>query len=120
MPVTQFVCKNKPQSPQNQASNEYYGNRGINLIVDSVYTDYANLASAIPSGNATTRIINQAAYMGLPTAAGETIWLKGYINPKKESNYEISLATNGVAQLYVSTDASSTNKVNKKLKNKND
>ena len=47
LPVTKLVC----QSPSNStnSANEYYGNRGIKLIRDNVFTSYANMAAATPS-----------------------------------------------------------------------
>lgn len=101
---TQFVCQNVPQPA---ASTEYYGNRGITLYRDNVYS--ASLASAQPSGSAQMSVLNQASYADTQTT-DVTVWLKGFFNPKKSSKYEFSLVTNGQAILYVSTDARSANK----------
>lgn len=106
MPDTSFACKNLPQA--NTAQTEFFGNRGINLIVDNVYTPYSNLATASPSPNAVSNVTNQVAF----SATGPvTVWLKGFISPQKDSNYQFILQTNGAAVLYLSTDATSVNKV---------
>jgi len=103
-----LICTNIAQP--NTSASEYYGNRGISLIRDNVYTDLANLAGATPSANAQKSILNQASYTDIQQS-DVTVWLKGFFNPKTSSNYEFSLVTNGEAQLYVSTDATSANKV---------
>ena len=83
---------------------------GITLIRDNVTTSFANLTKAIPSSNAQTSIINQASYQDTLTTS-VTIWLKGFIYPKKNSIYEFTIVTNGVAALFISNDSSSANKV---------
>lgn len=101
---TKFVCKNVPQP---SILNEYYGNRGVTLYRDNIYS--ANLASAQPSSNAQISKLNQASYtdsLGLDV----TIWLKGFLNPKKSSSYEFSIETTGQAILSISQDAKSANK----------
>ena len=105
LPNTTFVCQN---SPQKQVKNEYYGNRGINLIRDNVYT--ADLANAVPSANAVNSIVYKAFFQDTQTI-DVTIWLKGFFSPKKDSFYEFSINTNGQAQLFISTDSTSANKV---------
>ncbi len=107
LPNTTLVCQNSPKP--NSTKNEYYGNRGINLYRDNVYRDLNNLASG-PASNATLNITNQLAYIG-SKSVDETIWLIGFIYPKTTSLYEFSIVTNGNAVLYISTDASSANKV---------
>ena len=105
LPNTTFVCQN---SPQKQVNNEYYGNRGINLIRDNFYT--ADLANAVPSANAVNSIVYKAFFQDTQTI-DVTIWLKGFFSPKKDSFYEFSINTNGQAQLFISTDSTSANKV---------
>lgn len=107
LPNTTFVCTNVAQPT---SATEYYGNRGINLIRDNVYTALAGLAAATPSANAQTNVLSQASYTDTQLS-NVTVWLKGFFNPKISSNYEFSLVTNGEAQLFVSTDATSANKV---------
>jgi len=92
------------------SSSEYSGNRGITLIVDNgVSTSSANLATAQPSSSAQFSEINMASYTS-STSGAQTVWLKGFLAPGKTSSYKLSLVTNGVAELYLSTDATSANK----------
>ena len=109
LPNTVFTCQNlAQQSSINQG--EYYGNRGINLIKDYIFTPLNNLVTAQPSLNAIKSVINKAAYNTNETS-DLTIWLEGYLNPKTSSIYKFNLSTNGVAQLYISNDTNSLNKV---------
>ena len=55
LPATKLVCESPPISTNN--ANEYYGNRGLNLIRDNVFTSLANLATTIPSASATRSVI---------------------------------------------------------------
>ena len=109
LPVTKLVC----QSPSisTNAANEYYGNRGMNLIRDNVFTSYANMATATPSANAVNSVIQNATYTDTQSV-DVTIWLKGYFSPQIDSSYEFDLNTNGdAAMIYLSTDSTSANKV---------
>ena len=109
LPVTKLVC----QSPSNStnSANEYYGNRGIKLIRDNVFTSYANMAVATPSGSAVNSVIQNATYTDTQSV-DVTIWLKGYFSPQIDSSYEFDLNTNGdAAMIYLSTDSTSANKV---------
>ena len=107
LPSTSLICKNKPQK---SIKTEYYGNRGINFYRDNVYTSYNQFLSAIPSASSQTNILDSAYYNDTNTI-DITIWFIGYFNPKKDSAYQFNLITNGDAQLFLSTDSSSTNKV---------
>jgi len=92
------------------SSQEYVGNRGITLIVDSgTATSSASLASAQPSSSAQYSEIYAASYTAT-TSGAQTVWLKGFLAPRKTSRYKLSLVTNGVAELYLSTDSTSANK----------
>lgn len=106
LPNTTFVCT----SPAQTSASEYYGNRGINVIVDNVYS--SNLATATPSNAATSNVTNRAAFISSQTGP-VTVWLKGFLSPQKDSNYDFTLKTNGQAILYLSTDSTSANKVKK-------
>lgn len=66
------------------------------------------MTTAVPSLNAIYNEINKAYFL---SNGPVTVWLKGFLAPGKTSNYEINLVTNGVAVLYMSTDATSANKV---------
>jgi hypothetical protein len=108
LPSTQLKCLNTPEI--NPILNEYYGNRGINLIIDNVFTPFIGLATAIPSGTAQTTINNRAAFFSNQTN-NLTVWMIGYFNPKITSIYEFNIVTNGNAILLISNDSTSANKV---------
>ena len=116
LPMTTLTCQ-APPMPDSSSSNDYYGNRGINLYTSNVFTPYNSLANSIAPENFT--VINELQYDDNSTS-DKTIWLKGFLNPLTTSAYGFNLVTNGYALLYISTDNSSTNKVLKlsKLKNK--
>ena len=93
------------------AQQDYSGNRGITLIEDSgITTSSSNLATAQPSANAQYSEISMASYFA-SSSGSRTVWLKGFLAPGKTSQYKLSLVTNGVAELYLSTDSTSANKV---------
>jgi hypothetical protein len=109
LPNTSFRCSNLAQ--ENTKSNEYYGNRGINLIRENIFTSYESLGTVVPSVNSKKMILNQASYIDTDKV-DVTIWLQGYFNPKKDSIYEFSLDTNAIEwQIYLSNDTKSENKV---------
>lgn len=83
---------------------------GVTVIRDNVFTDSGSLASALPSSNATYSVINDAQYIDNQTV-DVTVWLKGYLLPKRTSKYEFSISSNGGALLYLSTDDTPANKV---------
>ena len=112
LPNTKFVCQNSPQSSVTESSSEFYGDRGLNLITDSIYTPMSSLATVQPSAKAQYNTTDQAAYYGVANQTGDlTVWLIGFLSPKTTSLYELSLVTNKSALLYLSTDSSSANKV---------
>ena len=95
----------------NVASQEYAGNRGITLIVDTgVSKTSSDIAQAVPSINAQYSEIQAASYKASASGA-QTIWLKGFLAPEKTSTYSLNLVTNGIAELYLSTDSTVTNRV---------
>ena len=106
LPYTTFVCS----SPAQPASTEYYGNRGITLIEDNIY--WSDLTKAIPSVNATFRVLNQASYSTSLTSEA-TVWFKGFFSPQKDSDYDFyfELRTGWPAILYLSNDSTSANMV---------
>ena len=104
LPNTTFVCSSPPQT----SASEYWGNRGINVIVDNVYS--SDLTTASPSGSATQNVTNQAAYTTAQTS-DVTVWLKGFLSPQKDSDYDFSLITNGRGLLFLSSDSTSANMV---------
>lgn len=69
------------------------------------------LESAIPSGAATERTLQEAKITGFGSSGAVTAWMKGFIYPKVNSSYQFTFTTNGQAKLFLSTDASSANKV---------
>lgn len=107
LPNTTFTCLN---SPQPQSKTDYYGNRGINLIRENVYTALGSFATATPGVSAEKSIIYKTDYSDTQLV-DVTVWLKGYFSPRIDSAYEFSLITNGEAKLYISTDESAANKV---------
>lgn len=107
LPDTKFICEYPPQMTN---KTEYYGNRGINFYRDNVYTSLNILGSSSPSANSINFIANETSYNDTFTS-DVTIWFIGFINIKKTSLYEFNLITNGNAELYISSDATSANKV---------
>jgi len=93
------------------AAQEYAGNRGITLIVDAgIATTQSQLAQAVPTANAQYSETQAASYTST-TSGAQTVWLKGFLAPRKTSTYSLSLITNGVGELYLSTDSTAANKV---------
>jgi hypothetical protein len=93
---------------------DYVGNRGINLVRDNVYTSFASLDSSVPSSSAKTIWLDVASYQDNQTV-DVTIWLNGFLAISKSSDYLFSIKTNGAAKLYLSSDESSVNKVNRQF-----
>jgi hypothetical protein len=107
--TSSIVCQ-VPAVPST-SSQEYIGNRGITLIVDSgISISSASLATAQPSSSAQYSEIYAASYTA-STSGAQTVWLKGFLAPGKTSRYKLSLVTNGAAELYLSTDSTAANKV---------
>ncbi len=102
---SEIVCQNSAV-PSNLVS-DFYGNRGITLIRENILTNVDNLAQATPSENAITSKISQASYQDI-NKVDVTIWMQGYFNPMKTSDYEISIQTNGNAVLYGGSSPSDT------------
>ena len=104
---TKLTC----QVPEPDAAvADYYGNRGITLLVDNGYKSLANLRTATPSVNATKSEISKASFKS-NSSTESTIWLKGFLIPGKTSTYEFTVKTNGEGVLYISTDSTSARKV---------
>lgn len=104
---TKIVCET---SPEVAVTNVNYGNRGLNLIKDNVDTGFNDLENAVPSASASNDTIDRATFVDDGNSA-QTIWMKGFLYPRKNSSYEFSIATNGLAKLFISTDASPANRV---------
>lgn len=109
LPFTKFICKSPPQI-ENNTLNEFYGNRGINLLIDSIYTTFSNLSTAVPSSNATFSVTNRTVYYDT-NKIDVTIWFKGFFSPQTDSFYEFIINANGGAIVYLSTNGTSENKV---------
>ena len=90
--------------------SDNYGNRGINLITEYMYTPFATLQKAMPSAKAVSTQTDRA-YYNTSTKSDTTAWMKGYFLPGKSSLYEFEVATNGEAILMLSSDSTSANKV---------
>lgn len=102
-----LVCQT---SPQPNAAAEYYGGRGITIYIDNFYT--SSLSGATPSLNATMDQLESASYVDdSGTNSPKTVWLKGFFAPAKTSRYSFSIQTSGQAIFYLSSDATSANKV---------
>ena len=104
---TRIQCTTGPAVP---VTSDNYGNRGILLIRDNVLTATNNLTTATPSVAATTTTIYSASYQD-PNSVSVTIWLQGYFNPLKSSDYEFQIVTNGYAVLLFGTSASNTTQI---------
>ena len=91
-------------------ASDYYGNRGISLITDGVFTSLASLQAAAASANAISSEIDRLFY-NASTQSDITAWMKGFLLPGKSSMYEFEVVTNGEAILMLSTDSTSANKV---------
>jgi hypothetical protein len=100
-----LVCETS--SKLNEAT-DFYGGRGMTVYVDKVYT--SSLSSATPSTDATVYQLDSASYTENGTSA-QTIWMKGFFTPARSSSYSFNIQTNGQALLYLSSDATSANKV---------
>jgi len=76
----------------------------------SIFSD--NLTSAEPSPNATKSVIDKASFQTTYNNGARTVWLKGFLNSKKTSQFKLSLQRSyyAIALLYVSSDATSANK----------
>ena len=107
LPDTVLVCQT---SSAPASSTEYYGNRGVTVFRDNVYTSLSNMATSVPSAQAVKSIMSDTNYTDTQTV-DVTIWLKGFISPQKDSLYEFNIVTNGEAVLYISSDSSSSNAV---------
>ena len=64
--------------------------------------------------SATKSVIDKASFQ---SSGGRTVWLKGFLNPKKTSQFELSIQrisysyyNYDIIMLYVSSDASPDNK----------
>jgi hypothetical protein len=97
-------------SSSQAAKTDYYGNRGINLQIENIFTSFTSLNSAVPSGNAQSSWLDIASYQ-YPNSTDVTVWLTGFLAPSSTSEYLFSLTTNGNAKLFLSTDGTSANKV---------
>jgi len=107
LPETTLSCLS-PTAPS-VSKTDFFGNRGINLAIDNVYTPYNSLAASTPSANAYFTVANQTAFFSNETN-DKTVWLTGYFSPKIDSLYEFEIVTNGEAVFSFSTDALSANK----------
>lgn len=81
----------------------------MTLIRDNVNTLFASLNSAVPSVNAQTIWLDELRYID-PNKTDVTVWMSGFLTIARDSDYLISLSTNGAAILYLSTDATEANK----------
>ena len=106
--TSKIIC----QTPSGKMihSQEYVGNRGINLIEDYVYTPHSMLNLAVPSQSAKNFKIEKTSYKS-NLYGNLTIWLKGYFVPEKSSKYEFEIINNGKCVLFISKSSSSANKV---------
>lgn len=104
---SQIVCTTKAANP---TATGFIGNRGVNMIRDNVNTVFSSLVSAVPSGSAQTIWIDELRYVD-PNKTDVTVWMSGFLSIARDSDYLISLTTNGVAVLYLSTDSTEANKV---------
>jgi len=104
---TKIVCTTQAASP---AATEFIGNRGINLVRDNVNTAFASLGSATPSANAKTIWLDELKYIDTDTT-DVTVWMQGFLVVAKDSDYLVSVTTNGAAVVYLSTDSTEANKV---------
>lgn len=80
------------------------------MVRDNVNTAYASLATANPSANAQTIWLDQLKYVD-PNKTDVTVWMTGFLTIARDSDYFISLSTNGAAILYLSTDSTAANQV---------
>ena len=104
-----ITCQTTSNQPN---SNDYYGNRGLFVTIDSGYTNFSRLALATPSANAQMTWLDIASY-NYQNSTTATVWLTGYLAPAISSEYLFSLDTNAEAIFYLSTDNTSANKVTK-------
>ena len=105
---TVITCQT-PKSNQINA-NDFVGNRGINVFTSNFYTPVSNFSSAIPPVIATSVWLDKASYSNSSNGP-TTIWMIGYFAPAITSVYSFSLTTNVDAQLFLSNNSNSANKV---------
>ncbi len=105
---TVITCQTQPSQVFGKTN---YGNRGINVVTQNVFTPFASLSSTNPSINVESTWLDVASYR-FTNQTNVTVWLTGYLAPSVSSEYLFSLSTNAFAQLYLSNDSSSTNRVN--------
>lgn len=104
---TKLRCQSAPKPT---ISTEYYGGRGVTIFTENVLTSFSNLEQQSPSPNANKSQLSEASYQNNQTT-DITVWLKGFLNPQRNSSYEFSLQTNGNAKLFISPGKSSAGKV---------
>ena len=80
------------------------------MLRDNVKLSFGSLVSATPSANAQTIWLDELAYID-PNITDVTVWMSGFLTIARDSDYLISLSTNGVATMYLSTDSTEANKI---------
>ena len=92
------------------AKQEYYGNRGFTIFIDKYLTN-SNLSYAKPSVNASKMNLDSASYISSDSQP-KTVWMKGFLDVKKTSVYQIEFDCNVFQCIFfVSNDSNSDNKV---------
>ncbi|CAF1300760.1 unnamed protein product, partial [Adineta ricciae] len=102
-----------PSSVTIPNQNQYQGGRGLQLFRDTIAYSQSTLSSnspPVPSSSAIQMWIDDASYTST-NSSDETVWIEGFIRPSKTATFTFSLSTNGNAVLFLSTDASPSNKV---------
>ena len=102
-----ITCQTQPIQP---SKTNYYGNRGLLVTINPVYTPFLALGVATPPPNAQTIWVDAASYQ-YTSSQYATIWLTGYLAPSTSSDYLFSIDSNSPTKFYLSTDSTSANKV---------
>ena len=79
------------------------------MLRDNVLTSFASLASSNPSASAQTIWLDELKYVD-PNRTDVTVWMDGFLVVARDSEYQLSVSSNGAAILYLSTDSTEANK----------
>ena len=88
-----------------------FGNRGITVYEEFVYTTKQNLGNTDPSENAAVTIYDRVQYK--TSKRPVTVWMKGYLLSKKTSKFTLDLSVKGNIEsiIYLSNDENPGTKI---------
>ena len=104
---TKIVCESGPVLPN--VGNDNFGNRGIDLITENGYTTFGELTNKNITNSATFQKLQEARLLDTEKS-NKTIWMKGYLYPRRTGKYVFQMNCNGNAKFFLSPDTSAVNK----------